>query len=330
MRKELNQDRVRTWEAVGGACCFGAGIMAGLFGSMLSVTAWIVGGEVHAWIYAAGTALLIVAIPLILFAGFCLDWAERKQSDLRDPKQTQRGAAALGQIVVIATTLSVILLAPAALHAQQTIFNVPTTDVLDRGKVYAELDVSFKPMDSATVSKFSSLVPRIVVGAGSHIEIGLNITGNIQPGPDSTTLVPTIKWKPYQGEDNSWAFVVGDNLFVPVRNRSYNAGNYVYAEMSKTFKSGTRVTFGGYDFTRNVVATANRAGGQFGFEQPLNKKLTFAADWFTGQHAAGYFTPGLVFKVGTKITGYAGYSIGNQNPSEGNHFFLIEVGYNFN
>ena len=157
-------------------------------------------------------------------------------------------------------------------------------------------------------------MPRVVVGAGSRVEVGLNVTGNIQPGPDSTTLVPTIKWKPYQGKDNGWAFVVGDNLFVPVRNRSYNAGNYVYAELSKTFKSGTRVTFGGYDFTQNVVASANRAGGQFGFEQPLNKKVTFAADWFTGKHGAGYFTPGIVFKVGPKVTGYAGYSIGNTTP----------------
>lgn len=218
----------------------------------------------------------------------------------------------------------------SATHAQQTIFNVPTTDVLDRGKVYAELDVSFKPTDSTAVNKFSSLVPRVVVGAGSNVEVGLNITGNIQPGADTTTLVPTIKWKPYQGKNNGVAIIVGDNLYLPVRNRGYNAGNYVYAEISKTFKSGTRVTAGGYDFTRNVVAARNRAGGQFGFEQPLNKKVTFAADWFTGKHGAGYFTPGLVFKVGPKVTGYAGYSIGNQNPSQGNHFFLLELGYNFN
>lgn len=218
----------------------------------------------------------------------------------------------------------------SAAHAQQTIFNVPSTDVLDRGKVYAELDASLKPTDGSVVTKFSSFVPRIVVGAGSNVEIGLNVTGNIQPGPDSTTLVPTIKWKPCQGKDNGWAVVVGDNLFIPVRNRGYNAGNYVYAEVSKTFKSGTRVTFGGYDFTRNVVASANRAGGQFGFEQPLTKKVTFAADWLTGKHGAGYFTPGIVFKAGPKVTGYAGYSIGNTNVSNGNHFFLLEVGYNFN
>ena len=215
-------------------------------------------------------------------------------------------------------------------NAQQTIFNVPSTDVLDKGKVYAELDASLKPTDGAVVPKFSSFVPRVVVGAGGRVEVGLNITGNIQPGPDSTTLVPTIKWKPYQGEKNGWAFVVGDDLFIPVRNRAYNAGNYVYAEMSKTFKSGTRVTFGGYDFTANVVSAANRAGGQFGLEQPLTKKVSFAADWLTGKHGAGYFTPGIVFKVGPKVTGYAGYSIGNINASNGNHFFLLEVGYNFN
>ena len=215
-------------------------------------------------------------------------------------------------------------------HAQQTIFNVPTTDVLDKGKVYAELDVSVKPTDGSLVPKFSSFVPRVVVGTGSRIEVGLNITGNIQPGSDSTTFVPTIKWKPYQGGDNGWSFVVGNNLFIPVRNRGYNAGNYVYAEMSKTFKSGTRVTFGGYDFTRNVVSSANRAGGQFGFEQPIRRKVTFAADWLTGKHGAGYFTPGIVFKVGPKVTGYASYSIGNTNVSNGNHFFLLEVGYNFN
>jgi hypothetical protein len=216
------------------------------------------------------------------------------------------------------------------LRAQQTIFNVPTTDVLDRGKVYAELDVSFKPVDSDALAKFSSFVPRLVVGAGGRVEIGLNLTGNIQPGDDATTLVPTFKWKPYQGKDNGVAIAVGDNVYLPLRNRTYNAGNYVYVEISKTFNSGTRLTAGGYDFTRNVVAAANRAGGQFGFEQPVNKKLTIAADWFTGKHSAGYFTPGIVFKVGPKVTGYAAYSIGNQNPSGGNHFFLMEVGYNFN
>lgn len=330
MRK-TNQDRVRTWEAAGGACCFVAGIMAALLGTVLSAGAWIVGGEVHAWIQAAGTALLIVAIPLILFAGFCLDWAERKEESARESKQTQRGTAALVQIAIIAPILGITLLAPAALHGQQTIFNVPSADVLDKGKVYVELDASLKPTDGARVAKFSSFVPRIVVGVGGRVEVGLNITGNIQPGPDATTLVTAIKYKAYDGGDNGWAVLLGDNVFIPVRNRFYNIGNYVYAEASKTFSTKTRVTFGGYHFSDGVVAEgAQRAGGQFGFEQAISSRFGLAADWSTGQHSAGYFTPGVIFKPHSSVTGYAGYSLGNSNLSSGNHFFLLELGYNFN
>src|SRR5262245_1272930 len=216
-------------------------------------------------------------------------------------------------------------------QAQQTVFNVPTTDVLDKGKIYFELDVSAKPNDSTAVNKFSSFVPRLVVGAGHRVEAGVNILGNIQPGPDSTIISPTVKWKVYDGKDNGWAIVLGDNVFIPVHNRAYDIGTYTYVMSQKTFNKSTRVGFGGYFFSKDVVApNATRSGGQFTFEQPLNKKVTVAADWFTGKHSAGYFTPGIIFKVGTRITGYASYTIGNQNAGHGNHFFLLEFGYNFN
>jgi hypothetical protein len=159
----------------------------------------------------------------------------------------------------------------------------------------------------------------------------LNITGNINPGPDSTSLVPAIKYKAYDGGDNGWAIVLGDHLFVPVRNKSYDIGNYVYAQASKTFSTKTRLTFGGYHFSDNVVAAnSQRAGGQFGFEQPITSKFGVAADWYTGKHAAGYFTPGFNFKPHPKVTGYVGYSIGNSGVSNGNHFFYSAIGINFN
>lgn len=214
--------------------------------------------------------------------------------------------------------------------AQQTIFNVPTTDVLDRGKVYAELDVAFKANDAPWVNKFSSFTPRVVVGAGSNVEVGLNVTGNIQPGADSTTLVPTVKWKFYQGEKNGVSMIAGSIIYIPVRNRGYDIGTWSYLAMSKTIKK-TRLTAGGYVASKYVFApNATRGGGQFGFEQTLNSKASIAADWITGKHASGYFTPGFIFKPHPKVTTYWGYSIGNTNALQGNHFFLFEVGYNFN
>ena len=312
-------------------CSYTGGIIAALLGGVLTASTWIFGAELHPWIRNLGTALMALTIPLIIFAGCCLDWAEREQEKpAANNAKGERGNIATSTVIAGAVLFCLIPMVAIELKAQQTIFNVPSTDVLDRGKVYAELDVSFKPGNSAVVSKFSSFVPRVVVGAGGRVEVGLNITGNVQPGVDTTTLVPAIKWKPYQGKSNGVAIVVGDHLYLPVRKRAYDAGNYLYAEISKTFKSNTRITAGGYDFTRTVVASANRAGGQIGIEQPVNKTVALAADWFTGRHSAGYFTPGVVFKVGPKVTGYAGYSIGNWNVSRGNHFFLLEVGYNFN
>jgi len=208
---------------------------------------------------------------------------------------------------------------------------VPSSDVLDQGKVYGELVATFKPDNSDALNRFSSFVPRVVVGTGGRVEVGLNITGNINPGPDSTTLVPAIKWKAYANEESGVSIVIGDNAFIPVRNKSYDFGNYVYAQISKSFKSGTRLTAGGYHFSDHVVAAnAQRAGRQFGFEQPITSRFGVAADWYTGKHAAGYFTPGINFKPHPRVTGYVGYSIGNTNASNGNHFVYTAIGINFN
>ena len=212
-------------------------------------------------------------------------------------------------------------------RAQQTLFNVPSADVLDRGKVYGELDVSFKPVEP----KFSSFVPRVVVGVGRPRRSRVERHRERPAGCRHDHLVPTVKWKPYDGGDNGWAFFVGNNLFIPVRNRPYTVGNYAYAAFSKTFRTKTRLTAGGYHFTRDVVARdAQRAGGQFGFEQPVTEKFTVQADWLTGRHSNGYFTPGAAYKLTPKLTGYFGYSLGNSDLTRGNHFFYAEVGVNFN
>ncbi len=233
------------------------------------------------------------------------------------------GSKVLAAFIFIVGLSSILL-------GQQTIFNVPTSDVLDRGKVYVELDAAFKLDNRNQFSRFSSFVPRIVIGTGSNVEVGLNVTGNIQPGEDSTTLVPTVKWKFYQSEKKDLSLFAGTNILIPVRNRSYNIGTYSYAAVSKTINK-TRLTAGGFIASKNVFAlNAVRSGGQFGLEQTLNSKLSLAADWITGRHASGYFTPGVIYKPHPKVTTYFSYSIGNDKAAAGNNFFLFEIGYNFN
>lgn len=334
MKGRTKRNRV-AWEATAAVLCFGGGILAGLFGSLLTASTWIFGAELHPVVRGLGTALLIAAIPLLISAGYCLDWIERDMEKPLDAAshKGERGSSPVFQTLSATILLSLIFTIPLEVRAQQTIFNVPTTDVLDQGKVYAEVDVPFKPNNDPgdVVPRFSSFVPRVVVGMGGRVEIGLNLTGNIQPGADATTLVPAVKWKVYDGGDNGWAIAIGTHLFIPVRNKSYDLGNHSYVMVQKTFTTKTRVGFGGGVFTKDVVApNANRGTGMFTTEQPVTSRFGLQADWYTGKHAAGYFTPGGYFKVTKKMTGYAGYSIGNANVTDGNHFLYFEMGYNFN
>lgn len=210
-------------------------------------------------------------------------------------------------------------------YGQETVFDVPSADVLDRGKVYAELDGTARP-----VNAFFTFTPRVVVGLGDEIEAGVNFDGLSSPTLGQLNISPTIKWRLWNRKTSGWSFYVGDDLFFPVRDRTYNAGNYFYAAFAKQWTEGTRITFGGYDFTKNVVAPANRAGGQFTFEQQLGHRLSLAAEWYTGNQADGYVNSGAIIKLTSKLTLYAAYQIGNAGLTMGNHQFLWELGYNFN
>jgi hypothetical protein len=227
-----------------------------------------------------------------------------------------------------AAVILLVLVFSTATFAQQTIVNVPSADVLGKGKLYLEFDANFKfskdPNNS--VNRFSSFIPRAVAGVGKNIEVGLNLTGNIQPGSDATVIMPTVKVKFV--EKKGWTLIGGDHVYIPVRNRSYNVGNYVYLQVSKSFKTNTRLTFGAYHTSKNVFAAkAQRAGGQFGFEQTINSKFSVGADWITGRHAGGYFTPVFTIKPAPRTSIYLGYSIANAGAKSGNHFFYAAVGF---
>jgi hypothetical protein len=209
--------------------------------------------------------------------------------------------------------------------AQETVFDVPSADILDKGKVYGELDGTARP-----VNPVATFTPRVMVGVGSNIEAGVNFDGPSTDTPFEQIISPTIKWRPWKNETSGWSFFLGDDLLFPATHRTYDAGNYAYAFFSKTWKNGTRLDLGGYDFTANVVANANRAGGQFSLERQISKRITLAVEWYTGSHASGYVNPGAIFKLASKLTLYTAYQIGNSGVSSGNHQFLWEIGHNFN
>jgi len=67
--------------------------------------------------------------------------------------------------------------------AQETIFNVPSGDILDRGKVYGEFDFAYL-WDASN----GAYTPRVVAGMGRGIELGMNLNGIASPGPSQARL----------------------------------------------------------------------------------------------------------------------------------------------
>src|ERR1700722_4438277 len=111
-------------------------------------------------------------------------------------------------------------------NGQETVFDVPSADLLDQGKVYGELDGTVCPVDP-----LATFTPRVVVGIGHQIEIGMNFDGLSAPRLDQLDISPTVKWRPWKSETSGWCFYVGDDLLFPVRRRTYHVGNYSYAAL---------------------------------------------------------------------------------------------------
>lgn len=228
--------------------------------------------------------------------------------------------------VRVLSFLTVLLLTSASRSsAQQTVFNVPNADVLAPGKVYTEVDFSAH----LAAPRSASWEPRVVFGLGKNVEAGLNVFGFSVPGPETTTIAPTFKWKFWNAQCSAcWQALLGDDLVLPLQGRSYSTGNYVWSAAAKQWSSRTRISIGLADFQNYAVAHANRVAGQFTFEQPLTKRFTAAAEWWSGRHANGYFDPGVIIKASDAITLYFAYPLGNSGVTRGNHYLLFELGVN--
>ncbi len=228
------------------------------------------------------------------------------------------------------------------LLAQSTIFNIPTTDTVAKKKAYAEFD--FLPQVPAPDnSRIYLYNPRLVVGVPGNVEIGANFPiTNIQASGASTTydyIQPNAKWKFYENENKGIAFAAGGLLNTPLNKRDgQDTWGLVYGLFSKKIKTGDYgprfhagafgVVSANQDPKQGPVSfVGRRAGVILGYEQPVSKKISIVADWFSGKNNIGYFTPGISITLPKNGLLNAGYSIGNDswenaNATKNRYLFL--------
>ena len=242
-------------------------------------------------------------------------------ADDRVFRPKRRPASRISRTTRFALVIAFLIGSSAAARAQQTIFNVPSADVLDKGHTYLEADALGRPQDPS----FGFFTMRGVYGFGSNIEAGANFGGFAATGRSVPFATVNIKWQPWH--DEKLAFTTGAfGLFYLRGSRDGDPAAMWYGEASYKITPTTRFTAGGYWASSGYAAPDPQAGAQLGFEQKINDHLNLIADWYSGKNALGYFTPGVSVPLGD-WTIYAGYSIKN-GDSKGNAI-LVELGFTF-
>jgi hypothetical protein len=211
--------------------------------------------------------------------------------------------------------LALSALAARKTEAQSTLFNIPSTDVVAKKKVYVEFDF-ISHLESHEDGGFQAYVPRAVFGVGSNVEVGANVAFTDALAPDQPVeFQPNIKWRFVNDEETGIAASTGAILYTPIAHRTgVDTFGLLYTVVSKKVKGqyGPRLTGGGYGLVGRADGTGTKGGAIVGYEQPLHPKVNFVADWLSGKNRFGYVTPGFSFVTSSTSALYVGYSIGNQ------------------
>ena len=200
-------------------------------------------------------------------------------------------------------------------YAQQTLFNVPSADVTEKGMIFVQQEGQFS-------DKFGLFTSYGAYGIGKNTEIDLTLFGvgtkkvrNEVLGFGFKTFIPL-----HEKSETKLTF----GTLLPVSLRGNGIGGSAYSHLSARLpKLKTRFTAGGF------VGTTTVFGRDFisfigAVEQPINKKFGLQVEWYSGKHSNGFLIPGFYYNFPQNATLWVGYQIHN-NKVNGDNGFVIEL-----
>lgn len=217
-------------------------------------------------------------------------------------------------------------------HGQSLIAGIPSADVAHKQKLEwtHESQIGIKNSDI----KWNSF-NFLCYGIADQTELTVSLL-NVD-NDNSRNLVYAAGAKRYFNFLNNGKFnlrlTTGGNLLL---KKGYNAGHWVYSHLSlKSKKLKTRITAGISSGTHHLFGKdkLKKQNGEYifktnqttcfigGFEQPLNKKYSLLADWYSGDHELAAFIAAGQINFG-KNNMIIGYKIPNY-PSEINSNAII-------
>lgn len=210
--------------------------------------------------------------------------------------------------------------------AQQTIFNVPSADVTEKGHVFLQEEAQTTPWNTDN-AYFGTTYAAVGIGHNTELDATLfNVaspaTQNISLGVGFKSAIPIPGLKE-KFPEREFKFTIGSEMLLGLEGNG--VGNWSYAHLSgRVPKLNTRLT-GGVSYGGRQVFGQNTFSFIAGVEQPVTKKITLIGDWFSGsEHFAGFLITGFSYAFPKNVTLYAGYQIPN-SPRVGTSGFVIEL-----
>lgn len=232
-------------------------------------------------------------------------------------------------IALLFATLVIFAAAPLA-AAQTTLFNIPTADTQSRGSWGLEGDFIAKPV-SYRDGGFQTYGFRVAYGASNRTELGANYYQTYDGTRSTAQAEFSLKQNVYRNEKHGVNVSGGTVVFVPLRPRNgERTAVMVYGIASKKVEplNGLTVTGGGYHvFGGRDFFGEDKSGAIVGVNQPIVRRVSFVADWFSGKNRIGYASAGFNFAVTNRQYLTTGYSFGNSG--RGNNSLAAYYGITF-
>ena len=222
-----------------------------------------------------------------------------------------------------------IVFSPKAL-ALQTIFNVPSADVTEKGHVFVLDSMQTTPWETKDAF-YNTVFSSYGIGHNTDIDFNLYNVGSpatnnisISVGFKTSVPVPILKEKFPKREIKITA---GSNVAISLQGNG--VGNWTYAHLSGRLpKLNTRLTAGISYGTRQIFGVEKTAFIA-GVEQPITEKFVILGDWFSGsEHWAGYLIVGGHYKLPKDTHFFFGYQIPNSSRV-GSAGFIFQIAKNF-
>lgn len=209
--------------------------------------------------------------------------------------------------------------------AQQTIFNVPSADVTPPKHVYLETEGQFRTWKP---DRFFSGTEYFAVGVGHNTELDVTFSNLNAPGTGTATLGLGFKtsWPLLKNRLPRRELKLTLGELVPVSVRGQGVGSWTYGHLSGRVPGlNTRVSAGVSVGTRQLFGR-DTVGFMGGVEQPVTKRLTLLADWFSGTSNYGLLISGFSYVLPMGVNMFAGYQIPN-NSRCGRSGFVLEFSH---